>query len=74
MNTNYAVYFEDFTERHFIKSFKKKYKKHWDITLLAITAEFERIDNLLLTDRAEIIIDSTDIKIIKTEFKIAGTK
>ncbi len=26
MSTSYSVVFTDFTERHFIKSFKKKYK------------------------------------------------
>lgn len=39
----------------------------------AIQAEFERIDSLLLTDKAEIIYDSVKLKIIKTQFKIAGT-
>ncbi len=65
---------EGFTERHFIKSFEKKYKKHWDITLRAITAELERIDNLLLTDRAETIIDAGAVKIVKTKFRIASSK
>ncbi len=74
MEINYSIQIEGFAERHFIKSFQKKYKKHWDVTLLAITAEFERIDNLLLTDKAEIIIDNDNIKIIKTDFRVSGTK
>lgn len=73
MESNYSVQIEGFTERHFIKSFEKKYKIHWDFTLRAIIAGLEHIDNLLLTDKAEIIIDA-DIKIIKTKFKIAATK
>lgn len=73
MKGNYSVQIEDFAERHFIKRFRKKYNNQWNITLRAIILELERIDNLLLTNKANIIIDS-DIKIIKTEFKIAGSK
>jgi len=74
MQGNYSVQIEDFAGRHFIKSFKKKYKNKWDFTLIAIIAEFARIDNLLNTDRAELICGDEDIKIIKTKFRIAGTK
>ena len=73
MESNYSVQIEGFAERHFIKSFEKKHKNHWDVTLRAIIAELERIDNLLLTDKADTIIDAGNIKIIKTEFKIAGS-
>jgi len=73
MEGNYSVQIEDFAERHFIKSFKKKYNNHWDVTLRAIVFELERIDNLLLTNKADMIIDNGDVKIIKTEFKIAGS-
>lgn len=44
------------------------------MTLQAIVAELERIDTLLQTDRAEIICDAGDIKMIKTKFRIAGTQ
>lgn len=74
MEVNYSVQIEDFAERHFIKNFEKKHNKHWDITLSAILFQLERIDNFLLTDKADTIIDAGDIKIIKTEFKIAGSK
>lgn len=74
MQGNFSVTIEDFAERHFIKSFQKKYQGKWDMTRRAIIAEFERIDNLLLTDRAEIISDAGGIQIIKTKFRIAGTK
>ena len=74
MQGNYSVQIEGFAEKHFIKSFEKKHKKHWDVTLRAIVAELERIDNLLLTSRAEIICDAGDIKIVKTKFTVAGTK
>jgi hypothetical protein len=74
MQSNYSVQIEDFAQRHFIKSFEKKYKGHWDITLQAIFAALERIDMLLLTDRAETIHDGGEIKIIKTKFKVVKSK
>ena len=74
MQGNYSVQIEDFAERHFIKSFEKKYKTYWDITLRAITAELERIDMLLKTDRAETICDVGGVRIVKTKFKVVKTK
>lgn len=73
MQSNYSVQIEGFAERHFINSFEKRYKKHWSITLLAIIAELERIDTLLLTNRAETICQVGDVRIVKTKFKVAGT-
>lgn len=74
MTINYSVKVEAFAERHFIKSFQKKYKILWEVTLRAIIAELERVDTLLLTDRAETICDVDGVKIIKTKFKVAKTK
>jgi predicted secreted hydrolase len=74
MDSNYSVQIEEFAEKHFIKSFKKKYNSGWDVTLRAILFQLERIDNFLQTDKANTIIDGGDIKIIKTEFKIAVSK
>ncbi len=74
MQGNYSVHIQDFSERHFIKSFQKKYKTQWDFTLRAIISELEHIDSLLLTNKAEIICHVGNIKIIKTKFKVAGTK
>ena len=71
---NYEVIFEPFTERHFIKSFAKKYKGAWDFTLRFLEKEFEQIDLLFLKNVAETIVDSKEIKICKTEFKIASTE
>lgn len=73
-STNYTVIFESFTERHFIKTFAKKYKGSWDITFKTITEEFSQIDFLFLKNTAETIVDLENIKICKTEFKIAGTQ
>mgnify|MGYP001574167556 FL=1 len=71
---DYEVIFEPFTERHFIKSFAKKYKGAWDNTLKGLLVEFSFFDALFLKNTAETIIDSLTVKICKTEFKIAGTK
>jgi hypothetical protein len=69
----YQVIFEHFAERYFIKSFAKKYKGAWDFTYNLLREEFEQIDLLFIKNIAETIVDSKEIKICKTEFKIAGT-
>lgn len=73
MSTNYTVVFTDFTERHFIKSFKRKYKNAWDSTLVALRFEFGNFDLLFQKSIAEKIFDNSAVSICKTEFKIAGT-
>ncbi len=72
----YQVTFLPFTERHYIKSFAKKYKQAWNETLDALNTEFRSVDVLFSKNIAETICVSTDndIKICKTEFKIVGTK
>jgi len=63
MESNYSVQIEDFAERYFIKSFKKKYGSKWDVTLNAIIFQLERIDNLILTtNKATTIIDGEELK------------
>ena len=69
---NYEVIFEPFTERHFIRNFAKKYKGAWDFTFKFLFKEFEQINLLFLKNTAETIVDSENIKICKTEFKISG--
>ncbi len=73
MSTNYNVVFAEFTERHFIKNFKKKYKNAWDSTLVALRFEFGNFDLLFQKSIAEKIYNSSTVSICKTEFKIAGT-
>jgi len=73
MSTSYNVVFTEFTERHFIKSFKKKYKNAWDPTLIALRFEFGNFDLLFQKSIAEKIIDTPTVSICKTEFKIAKT-
>ena len=73
MSTKYTVVIEKFAERHYIKSFGKKYGRAWDITLETLVREFQSFDILFERSIAETIIDSADIKICKAEFKVAGT-
>lgn len=73
MSTNYTVIVEEYAERHYIKGFEKKYKKAWPVTRRAILEELKRIDSLAETSIAETICDSVDVKIYKTEFRVAGT-
>lgn len=71
----YEVVFNLYTERHYIKSFEKKYPGAWDKTRRSLEIEFARIDLLFQTRIAEIISTSADnqISICKTEFKILGS-
>jgi hypothetical protein len=69
----YDVVFEPFAERHFIKTFARKYKGAWNATLSFLVEEFKFFDALSGKSIALTIADSKDIKMCKTEFKISGT-
>ena len=75
INMKYQVVVESYTERHFIKSFAKKYPGAWDKTLKGLLLEFMYVDLLFKTQIAEKISVSHDnnVEICKTEFKIIGT-
>ncbi len=73
MFISYAIVVEKFAERHYISKFKKKHKNAWDVTWNAMTEQFKRIEALIgVNNIVEIICDAGDIKICKTEFRIAG--
>lgn len=75
MSTNYVVIIEPFADRHYIKTFAKKYKKAWDFALTAIIRELQSFDVILEKEIAEEITDkNADIVICKTEFRISGTQ
>lgn len=75
MSTNYEVTIEAFAERHFIRTFAKKYKKAWNFTFSALMREFQSFDVILEKSIAEEITDrNADVVICKTEFKISGTQ
>lgn len=69
----YTVIFSDFSERYYIKAFKKKYKTAWDKTQSALYTLYTSFDILFQKSVAETIINTEDILICKTEFSVAGT-
>ncbi len=73
MYTKYSVKVDHYAERHYIKNFVKKYKGAWEVTWQAVCEEFKRFDSLLETSIAEIIVEKGNVKISKTEFRIAGS-
>jgi len=74
MSSNNTVTIETFAQSHFIAGFSKRYKKHWCITLDAIESSLERLESLLLTSRAAVVCGDDDVKLVKTEFRVVGTK
>ena len=74
MFTDYAVIVERFAERHFIKSFSRKYKGAWDITWTGILEQLRGFDELFKTSIAETIIHDSNVKICKVEFRVYSTK
>lgn len=73
MSTKYTVTIAAFAERHFIKTFQKKYKRAWDITREALVRQYQSIDVLFDKNIAKVIAYNETIKICKTEFSVAGT-
>ena len=70
----YRVIFEDFTKRHFIKNFEKKYKSQWNKTQDDIIFVCEHIDKMLLTKRADLISVADNFRLVKLDFAIFGLK
>ena len=72
----YNVVFEGFAERHFMKSFAKKYKSKWMKTRDYIEFMCGRIDNVLESQRADLIASSLDgcYRLVKLDFAIFGIK
>jgi len=71
---NYNVDFEEFTKRHYIKKYRKKYKDKWPPTELAINDACERIDNMLFYNRADLIATSGTYQLVKLDFAVEGTR
>lgn len=70
----YNVLVEKFAERHFIKTFLKKYKTQWTRTLNDILFMCEHIENMLKTQRADLISVNGNYRLVKLDFAIFGTK
>lgn len=71
MSIKYAVTIEKFAEKHYLKNFRKKYKKSFNIPWRAFIFMLQKIDLMLERDGNNEISDSNkEIIICKTEFKI----
>ena len=70
----YNVVFEDYTKRHFIKNFEKKYKSKWNKTQDDIIFVCEHIENMLFTKRADLISIAENSRLVKLDFAIFGLK
>ena len=66
----YNVVFEEYTKRHFIKNFEKKYKSKWNKTQDDIIFVCEHIENMLLTKRADLISVAENSRLVKLDFAI----
>jgi translation elongation factor EF-1alpha len=72
--SNYGVEFETFAERHYIKSFEKKYKSNWYKTRGDVVEVCKRIDTMIQLKRADLIAISGSHKLVKLDFAVEGTK
>ena len=72
--SKYNVSFSEYSEGHFRKSFRKKYKSKWSPTEKAIITVCERIDNMLLTSRADLIQSMDNYKLVKLDFAVVDTR
>lgn len=70
----YNVVFEEYTKRHFIKNFEKKYKSKWNKTQDDIIFMCEHIENMLFTKRADLISIAENSRLVKLDFAIFGLK
>lgn len=81
MSTNeYSVFLEEFAQKHYIKSFVKKYKgKQWEITLSAIKFILVRYDNIApnhkpIDSKLDVICPCGQYMMVKLDFAVAGTQ
>ena len=70
----YKVIFEDYTNRHFVKNFRRKYRSKWDRTEESIIFVCEHIQNMLQTNRADLISTRGNFRLVKLDFAIFGLK
>lgn len=71
---DYLVFFSDYAERHYLKSFSKKYKgKRWQITLDSIFQDLKRIRALQSTQQVDELKRGQDCKLFKYDFAVAQT-
>ena len=70
---NYAVEFDQFTERHYIRTFRKAYNDKWATTEIAIRDVCQRIDTMLQYSRADCISTVEAYQLVKLDFAVTDT-
>lgn len=70
-NRNYTVLISDYAQKHYIKSYKKKYKSVWWTTFDTIHLMLSRIEIFSRTTKVNKIHISETCYIAKCEFTIA---
>jgi len=74
-NRLFKVEIAPYAQRHFIKSFERKYKRNWKITLDALKAQYAHIESLVRNNRipAPIHASADNLHwILKHSFAVAG--
>jgi hypothetical protein len=72
--SNYSVSFSEYSQRHYVKTFEKKYHGSWARTRIDIINICKRIDNMLLYKRADLIASEKEFKLVKLDFSVEGTR
>ena len=73
VNKRYKIIITPAAELKYIKKLRKRHKSHWAMTFMALKKMTERIDGLLLTDKARLLNAVNGHKLIKIYFTIAGS-
>jgi len=74
MSTRHDVDFDVYTERHYIKNFRKKYSERvWLLAENAIRFICSNVDELLKSSQCETIYQNDSLRLCKIQFAIPGT-
>lgn len=73
-NEDYRVVFSDFAEKHFIKTFAKKYKgRRWMVTQESIFQDLKRVRELQKTQQIDELLHFNSKWLFKYDFAVAQT-
>ncbi len=70
MSTKFSVEVHSFAERHYIKSFGKKYKSHWDPAFASVKFILERFEKSYQSKRVVLVDGNQQKGIYKMDFKV----
>jgi len=71
MSTKFSVEVHSFAERHYIKSFGKKYKSHWAPAFISVKAILERFEKSYQSKRVVLVDGNQQKGIYKMDFKVS---